>query len=296
MSAPSYTYTLTNGTTADASQVMQDLNDILNGVSDGTKDLTFNALTANAAANLKANVTLGASSSNSLTINGALASSIPIGTTNSYDIGSSTLGLRFIYLGQSASNYTGKILQATLAAARNWTIPDAGSDSSFVMADGNSTVNGTKTFAGQLIGKGTATNDSASSGYIGEWQHTFADKAGSGQSLNNNGSMTQIATIALTAGDWDVSAIAAFSGTPSGFNFAIACVYTTGGADSGSSTTGEQRVASTMGPNANTDHTMSLPTFRVSLTGNQNYYLNLGLSCSSGSITGYGRISARRVR
>ena len=64
MAAPAYTYTLTNGTTADASQVMQDFNDILNGVSDGTKDLTFNALTANGAANLKAAVTLGASSAN----------------------------------------------------------------------------------------------------------------------------------------------------------------------------------------------------------------------------------------
>lgn len=40
MASPSLTYTLTNGTTADASQVLQDLNDLLLGYTDGTRDLT----------------------------------------------------------------------------------------------------------------------------------------------------------------------------------------------------------------------------------------------------------------
>jgi hypothetical protein len=46
MAAPSVTYTFTNGTTADATQVNQNFTDIINGVSDGTKDLTVSALTA----------------------------------------------------------------------------------------------------------------------------------------------------------------------------------------------------------------------------------------------------------
>lgn len=44
MAAPSYTHTLTNGTNANATQVQQNFTDILNGVSDGTKDLTINLL------------------------------------------------------------------------------------------------------------------------------------------------------------------------------------------------------------------------------------------------------------
>ena len=51
MAAPSLTYTLTNGTAADASQVMQDLNDLLNGYTDGTKDLSVNRVTLTTAIN-----------------------------------------------------------------------------------------------------------------------------------------------------------------------------------------------------------------------------------------------------
>lgn len=44
MAAPSYTYTLANGSIATASYVMQNFNDILNGVTDGTKDLNCSTL------------------------------------------------------------------------------------------------------------------------------------------------------------------------------------------------------------------------------------------------------------
>jgi hypothetical protein len=46
MAAPSVTYTFSNGTTADATQVNQNFTDVINGLSDGTKDLTVSALTA----------------------------------------------------------------------------------------------------------------------------------------------------------------------------------------------------------------------------------------------------------
>ncbi len=45
MPAPSLTYTLTNGTAADASQVMQNFNDLLNGITDATKNLSVSSLT-----------------------------------------------------------------------------------------------------------------------------------------------------------------------------------------------------------------------------------------------------------
>ena len=52
MAYPSLTYTLTNGNTADATQLMQNLNDLLNGISDGTKDVNINALTCAGTATL----------------------------------------------------------------------------------------------------------------------------------------------------------------------------------------------------------------------------------------------------
>ena len=45
MAAPSVTHTFSNSTTADATQVNTNFNDIINGVSDGTKDLTVSTVT-----------------------------------------------------------------------------------------------------------------------------------------------------------------------------------------------------------------------------------------------------------
>lgn len=99
MPNPSYTYSLTNGTTADASQVMQNFNDILNGATDGTKDLSISALTVAGTATLNGNVNLGNASGDDITVTGSLASTVPIKTDNSYDIGASSgpLRLRALY-------------------------------------------------------------------------------------------------------------------------------------------------------------------------------------------------------
>lgn len=119
MAAPSLTYTLTNGSTADASQVMQNFNDLLNGYTDGTKDLSISALTCAGTATLNGNVAIGNASADDLTITASLASSIPIKTTNSYDIGSSTLGLRALYFG--ANSQTCKI-QGSSSMSATWTL------------------------------------------------------------------------------------------------------------------------------------------------------------------------------
>lgn len=125
MSAPSYTYTLTNGNTADATQVMQNFNDILNGVSDASKDLSINALTVAGTATLNGAINLGNASADDITVTGSLASSLPIKTTNSYDIGSATLGLRKLYLGNAGGSTTVNLASAaSIASARSYTIPD----------------------------------------------------------------------------------------------------------------------------------------------------------------------------
>lgn len=185
MSAPSLTYTLTNGATADASQVMQNFNDLLNGITDGTKDITVSALTANGAANLKAAVTLGSSTSNDLTISGSLASTVAIKTNNSFDVGSSSKGLASVYLGNGGAGLTCRLLSASHATTRNYTIPDCGADANFVMTQLAQTITGVKTFSSginlgnttlQNYVEGTFTPTMATSGTAGTL--TYAKQAG----------------------------------------------------------------------------------------------------------------------
>lgn len=123
----SVTYTFSNGTTADATQVNQDFTDIISGTSDGTKDFSISALTA--AGNVSftgSSITLGNATGDDLTITASLASTINIKTTNSYNIGSSTLGLASIYLG--ANSQTVRVLgSSSMSATWTLTLPvDAG--------------------------------------------------------------------------------------------------------------------------------------------------------------------------
>jgi hypothetical protein len=104
MASPSVTYTFSNSTTADATQVNQNFTDIINGVTDGTKDLSIAALTCAGNVTISgSSTTIGNASSDTLTITASLASTIAVGTTYSYDLGGSTAGLRKVYLGSSDS-------------------------------------------------------------------------------------------------------------------------------------------------------------------------------------------------
>ena len=119
MASPSLTYTLTNGTTADASQVMQNFNDLLNGITDGTKDLSISALTCAGTATLNGHINLGNSSADDLTITASLASTLPIKTTNTYDIGTTTIGLRALYFGANSQTVN---LKGSGSMSATWTM------------------------------------------------------------------------------------------------------------------------------------------------------------------------------
>lgn len=124
MAFPTYTYVFTNGSTADATQVNQNYTDILNGITDTTKDISINALTVAGAATLNGNVTLGNSSAKLITFTGSLNSSIPVGTTFTYDIGAATVGLRDIYFGSSdLAARTTKIRAGVVASSNTLTLP-----------------------------------------------------------------------------------------------------------------------------------------------------------------------------
>lgn len=97
MANPSVTYTFTNSTTADGTQVSQNFIDLINAMTDGTKSFSIDALTVAGAALFNGAVTLGNASGDDITHTGSLASAIPVKTDNSYDIGDTTHGLRVVH-------------------------------------------------------------------------------------------------------------------------------------------------------------------------------------------------------
>ena len=82
------------------------------------------------------------------------------GTAGSVDIFPTTAakGKLNFAAADSAGDTTTTITNASQAAARTYTIPDAGASASFVMTEGNQTVNGNKTLAGTLTQGSDATD------------------------------------------------------------------------------------------------------------------------------------------
>ena len=204
MPAPSVTYTLTNGTTADATQVQQNFTDLVNAMSDGTKDFSINAITAAGTATFNGNVTLGNASGDDVTFTGSLASTIPIKTNNSFNIGSATLGLAGLYLGTAGLGATARVVAASHASGRTYTGPDAGATATFLMSEGAKTINGACTFAtAPTLITGRTDGSLPGSGYLGEVIYGPSNKAvGAMVSFTSSGAWKNFQTISLTAGNW----------------------------------------------------------------------------------------------
>jgi len=152
------------------------------------------------------------------------------------------------------------------------------------------------TFAHQLIGQGTTTNDSASAGYLGEAVRSSI-ASGSAVNAGTSAQFSDVTSISLTAGDWDVSGIVGF--TANGATVTAANAFAAISTNSGNTTTdhvtGDNQIAG-MEPTATYDRTLEIPTYRMSLSGTTTVYLKGRVSYSAGTPKFYGRISARRVR
>lgn len=186
MAYTTVTYTFSNSTTADATQVNQNFTDLINGLSDGTKDLSVSALTAAGTSTLNGNVNLGNSSSDDLTITAALAGSISVKTTATYNVGSSTLGLLSIYLG-GASSYTVRLLaSASQSATYTLTLP---------------TTAGTKGYAPYNSGSGALTWEPSQKGVnpVASADYTILDADGYYAILVTTGASDRTITLPAAA-------------------------------------------------------------------------------------------------
>lgn len=104
MAAPSVTYSFTNGTAADATEVNQNFTDIINGITDGTKDITVNLLQANGAATFNGNVTLGNATGDAITFTGRVSSDIDPTNAATNTLGDATQTWRALYLDNTATD------------------------------------------------------------------------------------------------------------------------------------------------------------------------------------------------
>jgi len=139
---------------------------------------------------------------------------------------------------------------------------------------------------------GTTTNDSAATGIVGE----YVESVTSGTAYTS-ATYTNIASISLTAGDWDVTGIVVGQGgstSTNGPNVTITSLF------SGATTT-DHVIAENMqywagAPVASVSAGGSLPLWRVKLSGTTTVYLKILSTYVGGTPTAWGKLCARRRR
>lgn len=158
-------------------------------------------------------------------------------------------------------------------------------------SSGNSTVAGNLGVTGLIIPNGGilgVTNGSnAAAGNVGEYLTATAANV----TLPASGGTGTIVSLVLTPGDWDVQGVVAFGGT------AVPTYLAMGIANALNAASGPPQetaiYATFFGSNLNN---MNSPRCRYNVTANTTVYLNAGGIYPSGTFTGSGWISARRVR
>jgi len=144
-----------------------------------------------------------------------------------------------------------------------------------------------------LKGKGTATNDNAAAGYIGQYEEGTQTAS---TNFPTSGNLGDLASISLTAGDWDVSAVMYATLNGATFTEYRIGISTTSGNDSTGLTLGTNYL-SALAPTGAADTGQTMPNVRLSLSGSATAYLKYqGFYSAGGPPQARGRISARRVR
>lgn len=123
MALPSVTYTFTNGTSADATQVNTNFNDLVEAMTDSSADFTVGSLVVSGAVSLTGNtVTVGNATSDVLALTSRITGDLTPTASATYSIGSSSLGWTGLYMG--ANGQTLRIIpSASLSSTYTVTLP-----------------------------------------------------------------------------------------------------------------------------------------------------------------------------
>lgn len=141
---------------------------------------------------------------------------------------------------------------------------------------------------------GTTTNNNAAAGSVGEFVSSTILRA-SAVNSGATGVFTNITSISLTAGDWDVTGqpvMILATATSTALRMATS-------AFSGNTTTDHIQGDNDLNSNPATgayDMGLTIANWRVSIAATTTIYLKAAVTFSAGQPTLYGRISARRVR
>ena len=139
---------------------------------------------------------------------------------------------------------------------------------------------------------GTNTNDSAAAGYVGEYIEGVVAQ-GSAVSMTT-GVAINVTSISLTAGDWDVSAIAkGATGGSAVISWVRSSISTTSATYSDMAAFSNESSQTTVNIGG---HSFGIPPVRFSLASTTTIYLTLQCAWTPGSFAGYGTLRARRVR
>lgn len=159
-----------------------------------------------------------------------------------------------------------------------------GSNSGTAIADTATQTLSNKTLNQPII-NGVTTNSSAGAGQVGE----YVESVVAGVTVNTTN--TNMTTISLTAGDWDVSGTFG-SGTGGTNTYGVLSISQTSATMTGG--TGKDQMDCSFNTTAQVG-SCSIPPYRISLSGSATLYLVAKLGTAT-STSCYGRISARRVR
>lgn len=136
---------------------------------------------------------------------------------------------------------------------------------------------------------GTTTNDNAAAGVVGEFISSIRMGGGSALALTTN-TPADIASINLTAGDWEIQGT--ISLLASGANMTIASGWTS----LSSASVPNIALYNFLTASAFTAWGSNAPVLRVSTAGTSTVYLTTQATFGAGTVAASGAIFARRVR
>lgn len=185
-----------------------------------------------------------------------------------------------------ASGCTANVYNSLIGSSNTNAISGAGSIlySALSFSSSSDTIQSTLSqTGGPLQG---SKNTAPSAGFLGE-----QIRANGNASISNN-TYTSLCSISLTAGIWDVSAVTVFQFTGlATFNQLGISTSNTGVVG----TFGDQYIQTNVGGLTAPNTSLAIPSFRLTLTATTTYYCTVLADFSTGTCTGYGRISATRV-
>lgn len=142
--------------------------------------------------------------------------------------------------------------------------------------------------------QGSATNDAASAGQIGEY---ISSTIATGSSVTlSTGVAANVTSISLTAGDWDVTGVVDFTfGATTSYTNIIGSISQTS-ATLGGQDQGFDYETSAIVPTAGADISWVMPTVRISLSGTVTIFLVAQGTFTVSTLKVYGTLRARRMR